>query len=106
MENTVQDVLLARVDRLERQNTRLWGSLLAVAGLAILGLAGSVGAETKPAPPDTIEARRFILKDEYGATRGEWLVDEGSNGRLRFFGPDGKKTGELPFQGGQFLIQR
>jgi hypothetical protein len=106
MESTVQDVLLARVERLERQNTRLWGSLLAVAGLAILGLTGRVGAETKPATSDTIEARRFVLRDETGAKRGEWFVDGLTNGRLRLFGPDGKKTGELPFQAGAFLLER
>ena len=102
MESTVQDTLLARVERLERQNTRLWGSLLAVAGLAILGLTGRAGAE---ATPETVEARRFVLKDEAGVKRGEWFVD-GSNGRLRLYGPDGKKTGELPFQGGAFLLER
>lgn len=106
MESTVQDVLLARVERLERQNTRLWGSLLAVAGLAILGLSGRVGADAKPATSDTIEARRFVLRDENGAKRGEWFVDSATNGRLRLFGPDGKKTGELPFQGGTFLLDR
>ena len=101
MESTVQDALLARVERLERQNTRLWGSLLAVAGLAILGLSGRVGAE---APPDTIEASRFVLKDDAGQRRGDWFV-HGSQGRLRLYGPDGKKIGELPLQAGPFLLE-
>ena len=101
MESTVQDALLARVARLERQNTRLWGGLLAVAGLAVLGLTGHVGAE---ATPDTIEARRFVLKDDAGARRGEWFVEQ-SHGRLRVYGPDGKKSGELPLQGGMFLLK-
>ena len=101
MESTVQEALLARVARLERQNTRLWGGLLAVAGLAVLGLTGRVGAE---ATPDTIEARRFVLKDDAGVRRGEWFVEQ-SQGRLRVYGPDGKKSGELPLQGGMFLLK-
>jgi len=101
MESTVHDVLAARIDRLERQNTRLWGSLLAVAGLTILALTGRVGAETTP---ETIEAKRFILKDDAGATRGEWFVDE-AQGRLRVYGPDGRKSAELPLQPGMFLLK-
>jgi hypothetical protein len=101
MESTVQEALLARVARLERQNTRLWGSLLAVAGLAVLGLTGHAGAE---ATPDTIEAKRFVLKDDAGVRRGEWFVEQ-SQGRLRVYGPDGKKSGELPLQGGMFLLE-
>ncbi len=102
MESTVQEALLARVARLERQNTRLWGSLLAVARLAVLGLGGQVGAE---ATPYTVEARRFVLKDDAGVRRGEWFVER-SQGRLRVYGPDGQKSGELPLQGGMFLLEK
>jgi hypothetical protein len=103
MESTVESALLARVVRLERQNTRLWGSLLALAGLAGLGIGGQVGASARP---DTVvEAKMFVLKDDAGVTRGEWVVD-GAQGRLRLYGPDGKVTAELPLQAGVSLLGR
>lgn len=102
MEKSIQDELLARVARLERQNTRLWGSLLAVAGLALIGAVGRVGADSVP---ETVEARRFVLKDEADAVRGEWLV-QGAQGTLRVYGRDGEVSAELPLRGGMHLLTR
>ena len=47
----------------------------------------------------------FVLKDDAGVTRGEWVVD-GAQGRLRVYGPDGKVTAELPLQAGVSLLGR
>jgi hypothetical protein len=90
------DGLLARLTKLERQN-RLWK----MAGLLMLlsivfSLTANVRAQranvdylNPPAPPTTLEARTFVLKDSAGIMRGKMTVDGDRHPLLEFYDLDG-----------------
>jgi len=77
--------VLARLDRLERQNRRLkLGGLALLLGLGVVVLAGGQG-EGKP---KTVEAERFILRDEFGRQRAALTVSKGGDPALYLLDTD------------------
>jgi hypothetical protein len=75
----------ARIERLEQSIRTLQG--LTLVGLALLaGLAAALAwfanSVAGARSASTIEARRFVLKDESGTVRGTFEVDGSNNARL------------------------
>ena len=62
-------VMMNRLERLEKQNRRF----KQIGSLALI-LLGSVLLMGQAAPRRTVEANEFILKDENGKSRAEWIV--------------------------------
>ena len=86
-----QPELLARIDRLERQNrrlTRLGGGLAVACGL--LGLASAAAPLCK-----TVRGERFVLEDPHG--RGRVVLDAYStpNPRMTLFDKHGEESARL-----------
>ena len=77
--------ILVRLDKLERSNRHLKGSLsvalLFAVGLVCMGAAG----------PKVIEAEKFILRDSSGAERGEMFATDAARG-LVFFNKNGERA--------------
>jgi hypothetical protein len=73
--------ILARIERLERQNRRL--KRIAVGGLLLLVTVAVMGA---PSPSRTIEAQRFVLTDSAGRTRAV-LGTEKADATQSFYSP-------------------
>jgi AMIN domain-containing protein len=78
MDSTLTD----RVERLERENTRLKRlGAVALLGLAALFVAGQLQRAAGAAGPTRIEAERFLLRDAVGAIRA--ALEMGSDGTPR-----------------------
>jgi hypothetical protein len=70
MPATTIEAMAERLERLERE-CRRWRR--AGVGLALVGaVVLTLGAVRKDEGPKTIEAERFLLKDQKGTIRGEW----------------------------------
>jgi len=90
-----------RLQRLERQNR--WMKRLAAVMLAVV--AASVLVAQKKPTPDTLEAKRFILRDDDGRGRAALgLVERGCS--LGMFEKDEKTGLMLGVWGGPFLAFR
>jgi len=79
MRSDIPDVqlILERVAKLEAQNRRLRGGIIAI--LAAIS-AGILMGQAAP-PPRVIEAQRFVLKDSDGSVRG-WMGTIGKGSEL------------------------
>ncbi len=92
MNEQALDVLIERLDRLERE-ARRWRLAAVVVGV-VLGLVVLVGA-TPPAPvADEIRARRFVVVDEAGKTRALLGVEDGE-ARLALHHETGRRLASL-----------
>jgi len=110
MSTEEKNAILARIEKLERQNRRLKrGALVCVIALASIAVTGGLMAQTKrrkttkpetkpkaaaPAPPaepvvpEKLEAQSFILKDASGRERAE-LAMAGTGPSLRLLNQSG-----------------
>jgi hypothetical protein len=90
MNAPTRDIILQRLERLERANYR-WQIVGSVA-LAVLGLVVVLGATGGKLPKvtDEIQSRRFTLVDQYGKTWAMLHVSEGGLPRLDLFDKDAK----------------
>jgi hypothetical protein len=96
------DVLMARIERLERRSLRVWW-LLASLAAAALCLRDAVGIA---APRSTVvEANEFVLRDSTGAKRGELVIGPDGGGRIVLYGLDGQVITELPMTTRQFPVE-
>jgi hypothetical protein len=77
MEHLVSNELIARLERLERENRRLRVSGLALPVLALICLIGPALARAGGSVSPRVEAQQFILRDEAGRVRGMLGMDEG-----------------------------
>ena len=87
--------MVARLIHLERQNRRLWWTLLVLAVFAFGALTGIAVAAARE--PSVVEARQFVLKDTDGEKRGELVIDS-EGGHLILYGRTGEIVGELPMR--------
>lgn len=89
MSNQEKDPILARIEKLERQNRRLkQGALICLVAIASIAVTGGLMGQTqhrksaKPKPatasvpaapvvPEKLEAESFVLKDPSGRERAE-----------------------------------
>jgi hypothetical protein len=83
----VENILLERIDRIERENRRLrrFGTMMLVGMAIVLGVtlavfvySGSFGIGV----PENIVARQFTIRDAQGTSRGTWGIAE--DGTVRF----------------------
>jgi len=131
-EATQHDAILARVERLEKENRRLkhgaLACLVAIASIGLMGQATQTGPATQtgqtprkttkstraatpaPAPfvmPQNIEAQSFILKDPNGKTRAE-LSMGGTGPSLKLLDQSGSALVTLSLNdaapGGPFVL--
>ena len=98
----IDSALIARIDRIERENRRLSWLLFGLAPVTLALLAGSGVAATKST---VLEANQFVLKDTDGAKRGEVLIGPDGGGRIVLYGPDGRAVAELPMTTQAFPIR-
>ena len=81
--------VVERLEKLERQNRRL-----KQAGAVALILAAAVLLMGQASPNRTVEANEFVLKDESGAVRGRFGMDESVDGyvpQLELLDADGQR---------------
>lgn len=108
MSNEQRDMILARIEKLERQNRRLkQGALILAMAIGSIAATGGVMAQTqhrkkttKPKPPvaaaapaapvvpEKLEAESFVLKDASGRERAE-LAMAGTGPALRLLDQSG-----------------
>ena len=62
-------LVMNRLERLEKQNRRF-----RQIGAVALVLLGSVFLMGQADPPRTVEATHFVLKDDNGKSRAEWIA--------------------------------
>lgn len=80
MPATTIEAMAERLERLEGE-CRRWRR--AGVGLALIGaVVVTLGAVRQDDGPKTIEAERFLLKDQKGTTRGEWGFMPGTNNSI------------------------
>jgi hypothetical protein len=89
------EVLVERIEKLERQN-RFWrlGGLLAALLIALSLAAGVRAHQERPTiepVPKSIKAQAFIVTDDDGTTRGALTVKNGVP-LLELYNADGKVT--------------
>jgi hypothetical protein len=113
-----KDLILSRIERLEKQNRRLKsGALVCLVAIASVGLMGQTQRKSKrppaptpapaPAVPQKIEAESFILKDSSGRVRAELSMGgTGPSFRLLDLGGSALVTLSLndATPGGPFLL--
>ncbi len=95
MADTDYNSLLARVEKVERQN-RIWNMARLLALLALgLSLTANLTAAQKdqdaPLRAKTVEAQTFLLKDAAGTLMGRMTVTEGQP-VLELYNPSGEVT--------------
>jgi hypothetical protein len=83
--------VVARLEKVERQNRRLRGAGIAVLMLAVAGLL--MGQALPKAR--IVEAEGFVLKDGAGKVRAELVVDKDGPG-LELYGKNGKTIWPQP----------
>jgi hypothetical protein len=97
--NTFDDeetnVLIDRIERLERRNRGLTWAILGAVALPASLLAGGALAAPKAV---VVEATQFVLTDGAGNRRGEFAVGPDGAGRIILYGSDGKPVTKLPFE--------
>jgi hypothetical protein len=91
------DAILGRLDKVERENRILKRFALVV----LLLITAAVGMGQAPTGR-TLEAERFVLKDQAGRMRAEIIMDASGTPSLDFFDEKGKagtrfRNGELSF---------
>jgi hypothetical protein len=85
--------LATRLEKVERQNRRLFAALIVMAALWWLGpLARARAGQTVP----VLEAQQFLLLDPAGRRRGEWRLDTDGEPWILLYGADGKIVASLP----------
>jgi hypothetical protein len=91
-ESNLQDLtsILERLERVERQNRTLRRSGLAIVGLIVGVLAIAQGRRLR-----TVEAERFVLKDQAGRTRAEVKMQPSGEPVLEFLAKDGQRESSL-----------
>ncbi len=82
--------LTKRLTKLEKENR-----VLKQFGLVTVVLAAVFVVMGQARPQRTVEAERFVLKDDAGRTRAEIVMDASHTPSLRFFAEDGARESEF-----------
>lgn len=85
---TTDDVLLTKIERLERSNRRIKSVVVTMAaGVAMLVALGANQAQ----PPKEVEAQKFVLRDETGVLRARFAANP-DGAILTCYGQDGSRA--------------
>jgi hypothetical protein len=95
------EVVMRRLEAVEKENRRLKrGASLALLGLGSLVLMG----QARSGSSKTIEAERFVLKDETGNTRSYWGINPNGGVGMGFLGRSRVMLGTNP-DGARIAVQ-
>jgi hypothetical protein len=81
--------IMARLERVEKENRRL-----KLAGIMFLLVTCAVVVTGQSQTNRTLEAERFVLKDQSGKIRAELSTENGLQSSLKFYDETGKKRKE------------
>jgi hypothetical protein len=90
-------IILERLERLEKQNVTLKRL-----GVVVLGLMAGFVLIAQTPSQRTVEAERFILRDQSGKMRGQITMQPSGEPALEFFGKEGERQSSL--SGGRLLL--